>query len=383
MGALDGGCIVQRGLSQRLSVFLLADLALAHCQVELGLLFGQRAGGLGGRVVLAIQAGEGGFCLRHAFVDVLRRVLLRLAGFNIRDLLLDVLARLGVLRFLGGGEHARGHCLGARPVEVSEFLIQPLGLRQRTLVGGIQRIQTLAPLLLDAAPLLFLFQSFRVGLLDALPLLELFLKTGDAVARVVIFVGCVQRALQVGNLLLQLGNGLAFALDALPPDTGKGVEDFVRGVLDVEPAAFNQTKVLANLGCALPHGFGIGALCQVGSGDSIALVRQGLDLGIHRRGKESVLLVQFDNAGDRVLAKLDELGDRLLYCFAGNPLHLDGCRGDQLQVACGIHSRGRELRQRPNSLTKRSGHLVGRFSQGDKLGFGRLGKVTCQDQAVA
>ncbi|MNJ36368.1 hypothetical protein D3C77_311530 [compost metagenome] len=80
MGALDGGCIVQRCLSQRLAVFLLADLALAQCQVELSLLFGQRARGLSGRVVLAVEASEGVLSLGETSIVFPRDLWLRLVG---------------------------------------------------------------------------------------------------------------------------------------------------------------------------------------------------------------------------------------------------------------------------------------------------------------
>ncbi|MNJ49766.1 hypothetical protein D3C77_450150 [compost metagenome] len=64
---LDSGGIVQRGLGQCLAVLILADRALTQGQVELGLLFGKRAGCLGSRVVLAVQAGEGVDCFWNAF----------------------------------------------------------------------------------------------------------------------------------------------------------------------------------------------------------------------------------------------------------------------------------------------------------------------------
>ncbi|MNP05884.1 hypothetical protein D3C76_978460 [compost metagenome] len=129
LGALDGGCIVQRCLGQRLAVLLLADFALAQCQIELGLLFGQRSGGLGGRVVLPIQTSEGVFCLGNASVDVLRGALLRLAGLDVRDFLLDVLAGLGVVGLFLRAKPTVFKGLSLCLVQVLQIVLQLLRLR--------------------------------------------------------------------------------------------------------------------------------------------------------------------------------------------------------------------------------------------------------------
>ncbi|MNJ76065.1 hypothetical protein D3C77_732670 [compost metagenome] len=66
--------------------------------------------------------------------------------------------------------------------------------------------------------------------------------------------------MQVRNLLLQLGNGLAFALDAFAANTCERIQHLIGGVLDVEPAALDQTEIFTNFGGALTHCLGIGTL---------------------------------------------------------------------------------------------------------------------------
>jgi len=173
--AFDRGGIVRGSLGQRFAVFLLADLALLEGQVKLLLFLGQGSCCLGCRIVLVVQAGERRFRLGYALVGPLRRVLLRLTLFYVGDFFLDVLAGLGVLRFLRCGEHPSSYCLGPGLVEIAQLLVQTLSLRQRAFVGGVQVLESFAPLFLNAAPLFFLLQGLLVESEDVLPLGDLFL----------------------------------------------------------------------------------------------------------------------------------------------------------------------------------------------------------------
>ena len=110
---------IERGLGQRLTVLVLADLALVQGQLKLGLLLGKGARSLGRRVVLVVQAGKRGLRLRYTLVDTLRHVLLRLTSLDFRDFLLDVLAGFRVLLFLGSAEAASGKAHAAASITLA------------------------------------------------------------------------------------------------------------------------------------------------------------------------------------------------------------------------------------------------------------------------
>ncbi len=127
----------------------------------------------------------------------------------------------------------------------------------------------------------------------------------------------------------------------LPSDILDRIEALLSLVANRFPTALPVTKVLDDLGGSGVDGVRIRSRQQLGRADGVALLFQRDDLSVGRCGKEVVLRVQLFRCGDRVLADLDELGDRLFDGAPSGVLHICCGGGNLLEAAACDRAGGR------------------------------------------